>query len=332
MDVLRYAGFAEETSFGQDPAPSAAFHVDIASATLDAPTETELVYAGGLGRGARTHRPGFYSPAGNVVYAFDVRTIAWLLKWALGGYTFTAGTAPNPNRHEIYASEATLLPSFVTRLGKDAFEHVVSGCVVNSLELAVEDQFAQATVDLMAARDAKAAVQPASGLLLPAEYPLAFHDLTVQLNGGDISAKVKSLTLSIANNAAADAGRTVGSRHPRRIRAGERQVTVSANLWYEGTAELERFWGGASGPAASGAQEFGLTFTLNGGQGGTIQIAAPRVIYTQVQQQPTGRDEIVQAVAMRAFTTPQTLADGTTQVRSELLVTVENQQGELVPA
>ena len=62
--------------------------------------------------------------SGNIVYAFDIKTIRWLLKWTLGGYVFT----DLDNLHEIYASDDTDLPSFTARLGKDLFEHVFAGC------------------------------------------------------------------------------------------------------------------------------------------------------------------------------------------------------------
>lgn len=44
--VVRYAGFAEESSFAVSPAPDAVYHVDIASATLDAPTDPQIVFPG----------------------------------------------------------------------------------------------------------------------------------------------------------------------------------------------------------------------------------------------------------------------------------------------
>lgn len=329
--ILRYAGFAPETTFDEDPAPAAQFHVDIASATLDAPSDTELLYEGGLGRGVRTHRPGFYAPSGNVVHATDIATIGWLLKWALGGYTHTDDTAGTGfHIHELFGVDERILDSFATRLGKDNFEHVFSGCVINELQIEVEDSFVQATADISAARDAKASLQAVADLLLPDEYPLAFHETTAQLGGVDESAKVKSLTLTISNNLDTEAGRGLGSRHPHRIPAAGRDVTGEVSLWYGDTDELERFWGGTDGPAVDGTTEVPLVVSLDAGTDGSLDINLPRTIYTTVQQQPSGRSEITQSGSLRALTDEIVLDDGITSVDSELLATVSNNQVEMV--
>jgi len=109
---------------------------------------------------------GSIAPSGNIVYAFDIKTIRWLLKWTLGGYVFT----DLGNLHEIYASDNTDLPSFTARLGKDLFEHVFAGCKINSLEISVEDSFCQATAELIAVKDSKAVLKEQHELTLPADY------------------------------------------------------------------------------------------------------------------------------------------------------------------
>lgn len=332
MPTLRYAGFAEEAGFNEDPAPAAQFHVDIASASLDSPTETEMIYEGGLGRGVRTHRPGAYAPEGDVAYAGDIRTLGWMLKWALGGYVFTPGVDPALNTHEIYGVNENILASFAAFLGKDVFEHRFHGCVMTGLTIESENEWVTVTPEIVAAKDSKAAIEAIADLILPAEYPLAFHDVTVQREASDVSAKVKAWTLSIANNADAEAGMGQGSRHPYRIPVFEREITIEATLYFEGTEELERFWGGATGPTITGAEEFGMTFNLDAGADGTLDIAAPRIIYTSVPQQPDGRSEITQDVGMTAFVTTHTLADGLTEVESELLCTLQNTQDEMVAA
>lgn len=329
--VQRYAGFAEELTYGEDPAPAADFHVDKASSTLDAPSDTELVYEGGLHRGDKTHRPGFYSPSGNVVYGADIRTIGWFLKWALGGYTYTLdGGAGTLDLHEIYADEEKLLPSFCTRLGKDVQEHGFSGCVVNSLQIQIEDGFSMLTLDTLAQKDFKAALVELENLLLPAEYPLSFPDLSVTRAAADITTAVKTLTLEITNNPSAEAGRSAGSRFPRRIPAAARAVTAQLGLWFEDWGEVERFWGAVNGPSDDGSTEFASIITLDAGADGKADFSIERGIWTQAQQQPSGRDEIVQQVNLKAFVEPHTLADTVTAVDTEMLVSVENNEAEMV--
>ncbi len=328
MGVARYLGFAEEETFNQGTPPAAVAHVDIASASLDSPTDTQMIYSGGLQRSARTHRPGFYSPTGNVVYAFDIRTIGFLLKWALGGYKFThEGGTGDLNLHEFYGSPENRLPSFCARVGKDYFEHVFSGCAINSLEIQVDGEWCQATADIVAAKDSKATRLELQDLLLSDAYPLAFHEVTASVDGTPKSCEVKSFTISISNNQDADAGRGLGSRHPCRIIAGERETTIDMDLFFENTEALEKLWGGSTGPSTNGSEEFPIVINVDSGDHGHMSIELPRVIYTSVSQQPTGRDEIVQSTSARAFMDTVTLDDGVTEVESEILVGLENEEG-----
>lgn len=324
MKIARYLGLAEESTYNPETPPEATFHVDIASATLDAPTDSQLIYEGGLQRGPKMHRPGFYNPSGNIAYAFDIKTIGFLLKWALGGYDFTAGTPPALNTHEFFGVNDSILPSFTARVGKDLFEHVFSGCTINSLTLEISDGYCMATVDIQGAKDAKDVLVEIEDLLLPEEYPLAFYEVTADL-GGDISCEVRNVTITINNNLDAGAGKGIGSRFPCRMVAGDREITVSKDMYFEDTGALEKLWGGATGPEAVDAStEFELTLTFTApDEKGTMDIIFPRAIYTQVSHQPTGRAELVQSSVLRAFLSTVTLLDAS-EVETDIYVQIEN--------
>ncbi len=282
MAILRYLGLAEESTFNPATAPAASYHVDIASATLDTPSGKDIIFSGGLGRTARTHRPGFNAPSGNIVYPVDVATLMDIMKWTLGGQ----------GEGFIYGSNNNLLPSFTARLGKDSFEHVFSGCMVNNFQMAVEGELAMGTVDILAAQDAIETIKTEDDLSLIPEYPLAFHEITINKDAADFSPKVKSMTFGISNNGSAEAGRSIGSRSPRRIVAGERVVTIQADLWFENTDELEDY---------RNSDESLCIINMDGGDFGEIAITLPRCIYTQVQLQPSGRDEMVQTITLQAL-------------------------------
>jgi len=327
-EIRRYGGITEETEFGQNPAPDAHVHLDISSSSLDVPGDTNIIYDGGARRTARLYRPGFYAPAGNIVYGLDIRTIGWFLKWALGNYKFTTGGGEGLlNLHEFYGTESTLLPSFCARIGKDIFEHVFSGCTVNSLEINVGNELCMATVDIVAQKDSKAALE-AGALQFPIEYPLAFHEVTAFLIGGDeISTEIQEFTLTIANNVAADQGRHIGSRFPARVPASERQTTLSLTRFHENTDMLEKLWGAQEGPANEGSTEYGLRLELDSGEHGKLIITMPKIINTSVQQQPSSRDMMTQPVEIRALMTELTLDDGT--VEGEVLCSLDNNEDEM---
>ena len=326
MPVLRYFAFHKEASYGESPAPVATRALDIASATLDVPTDPELIYGGGLGRMAKTKRPGFYAPSGNIVCAFDIHSIAHFLKWALGGYTYTVGAGGATNKHECYGTDNLILPSFNARLGRDEFEHMFYGCSLNGLTLNIDGEYAMATLDVMAQKDEKVAIKTMAAViaLLPAQYPLAFHEVTATIGGSDVSAKVRTLEFSIANNLSAEAGRSIGSRHPRRMISGERKVSFSMGLYFDGTAQLERFWGSATGPDADGQIAFATTINLSAGADGSAAISLPACIMTDAKQPITGRGEISHTISATALQSDITLVDTLTHVYSEILATITN--------
>lgn len=333
MERMRYFGFAEEESYGESPSPGALIVVDQASSGLDTPADTQLLYEGGLTRGIRTHRPGFYAPTGNIVYGWDIGSIGWLLKWALGGYVFTSeGGEGALNLHELYGSEESIMKSFCARLGKDVFEHVFSGCAVNSLELVADSDFCMATVDVVAAKDAKDTLKTITQVkaLLPPGYPLAYHELSVErIGASDISARIKSLTLSIGNNLDAMSGKTMAHRHPQRAIAGARDITLSMDVFYEDLDMLELLWGSDAGPVAGGSTPYGLQLVFNSGEHGTLTIRLPSLINTQVQQQPSGRDEIVQALVGRSIVGEITLNDEATKIETDIYCKLENVESEM---
>lgn len=326
-DIVRYAGFGEEAVFGT-PVP-AAFHVDIQSAGLDSPTDAENLFEGGLGRAYRFRKPGYYRPGGNIVYAWDVRTIASLLRWTLGGYVFTEDSPLST--HEVWGSNEILLPSFTSRIGKDVFEHVFAGCIVESLELDLGGDFLLATMVVAARRDEKAILQEPDALLLPDEFPLAFHEVTMDLpasDSTDISPVVKALTLTINNGSTPDAGRSIGSRYPRRLPVRARSVSLTADLWYESTDHLETYWGASDGPSDDGSASFDAKIVADAGEDGSLVLDFPNAYFSQVAQAGSGRDEIVQSVAATALEGEIELIDSTS-VLTEILATVSNAGGDL---
>lgn len=327
MGRIRYAGFAEEYSFNPDTPPDAIFHIDIGSATLDVPADPNLHFEGGLYRGRKIVRPGFYAPAGNIVYPVDIRSIAYILKWALGNYVFTDG-GEGANTHEIYGIEDLVLPSFCTRLGKDNFEHIFTGCVVNSLELKIEGEYVFIAADIIAARDYKGAVKAIADLLLFDEYPLSFIDATISLTT-DYSCKIKGITLSLANNPDVAAGKGVGSRHPCRMPIGARDINVSGNLYFEDSSEYEKFWGASGGISGNLPTDEELVITIDSGAYGSMEIKIPKFMFTDLKTPPSGRTEIVQAFSGIGLMKEVTLADELTKVDTDLIATINNDNDDL---
>lgn len=81
-NVLRYFGMGKESSYGVAGTPR--FFFDIASASLDSPSEPFITYEGGIGRMPARIIPGPYVPAGGIEFALDITRIAYVLNMLLG--------------------------------------------------------------------------------------------------------------------------------------------------------------------------------------------------------------------------------------------------------
>lgn len=237
------------------------------------------------------------------------------------------------NLHEIYGTTERILPSFTTRLGKDHFEHVFVGCTINSLQLEVEGEFATLTAEVVSAKDSKSDIKE-TGHKIPTPYLLAFHNVTVTLTDSETGQfvepnQVKSLSLGVNNNVGEDSGRALGKRHPVRLVAGEREVTADMNLFYQDTKAIEQFWGAEDGPAYTGGKEFSVDISIDSSPYGSVNIYLPACIFTNVDTQPSGRDELEQSVAVRSFVAERELTvTGDTQV-TDVVIDIENYHKEV---
>lgn len=337
-EILRYGELTEEASFAPTTPLSQANMksrwINPSALSLDAPSESDAKVDSAFGRVAVDKYAGFYNPSGSISYQINIDTVAAFLKWALGGYAFTAGVPGPPiapSIHEAWGSDTRILPSFQSRLGKDTFEHLFQGTVIDTLTLSVEDATTSAEAECSAAIDGKDTSQ--NGVVvynkLPNAKVIPFHAAAVTIAGVLQARKIKNLELSISNNLDAEAGRYLGSRYPGRIPANEREVALTLEMDASDTAQLERLWGSSSGPTIDGAVVFPIEITFFGGNNASgvpqnLIVNIPKAFYSTVESQPEGRDEMVQSVEAMTLKGPITLADGTTQIVTDIYSKVNN--------
>ena len=239
---------------------------------------------------------------GTINYVTGVVTLAGLT----GGTTYDIDYQSGQISHLISVPEALALPSFTARVGKDLYEHIFPGCVINKLGLKVERDFALASLDVAAGGDVKDDLEDEADLLLVPEYPMAFHKVKLELADkgaalSDVSAYVKSLAFELVNNADSEGAVGINSRFMEGgVDARELGLSGTLTLKFTDLDHKEAFWGGdgTGGPQETPTEKTGR-ITLSGGGAlgyGQSVIDLPRFLFTAVPHAPKGRDAIEQAI------------------------------------
>lgn len=321
-DVIRYVGIGiegEGDEYGDKV--DAEMHVDITDASLDTPDEQEIVYEGGLTRGRLIKRPGSYVPEGDITYAMDVNSIGYLLYLALG-YGEEVDADTNDYQYEFSADPIErVLPAGTFYVAKDQFVHRFDGAAVDELSISVDDEFAEVTASIVAQKDADDG-EPESDiteLKLPDSYPLAFHEVTVELGdkGDDIEERVaESVEISVANNIDTDEGISLGSRYLRKIIAGDLEVSAELEIAFDDTQDLEDFWGDTEGPSEEGSIEKEISIIFDSGDYGQLEITLPRTYIESLNLEPSGTDRLIQSISLTSLFDEE--AD------SEIIATLDN--------
>lgn len=250
----------------------------------------------------------------------------------------TLGLAPDVSTQYIYSSNSVLLPSITTWMGIDITEHIVSGNVVNKLELTADTDYLTLKFDLTGQTptvnpdgvEDEADVKDA----LNDDYPLAFYEVKLHLRdygsvtpwgtATDISDDVKKLKLSVDNGISDKDGMRIGSRFPGYLPAGDREINLGFDYLYLSNYFLELLWGSTDGPQERvGSTEVEMMVEIDAGVYGSAQIEFPRVIVTAAPIKTKGRDANIQDVTVDAYQETVTVPTSpTVDVYTDCLVTV----------
>lgn len=331
MAITRYVGIKEEATYGTEASDST-YDFDMGSVGLDSPDDPNIALPT-LQRFQTRHIPGFYSPGGPMEYPIDIHTIGWFLKWALGGYEFTEGTSPAKNVHEFWATPEYELPSFTTRVGKDNFEHVFIGCIINKLNLSIENELAMAKLDVVAQQDTKDALRETLNTLDPTLFPMAFYNVATTIDAVDVSADVKTWSWDFSNGVKPEDGQGQGSRFPYHMKPGAGECTLGVK--WEGDIEdiedkIEEYWANAAGPGTDHHTSFITQSVFSSGTKGQMTVKFPACYYKRVPTDLKGADPLAPDLSIGTEAAEVTLADGLTKVTTPVYVKLENLVDELV--
>jgi hypothetical protein len=268
------------------------------------------------------------------LYYIRVRCSAFTSAGTAGLVTSgTLGVAPDITTDNIYSTESVLLPSFTSFIGMDVSEHIISGCVVDTLEMKADGDFLTLNIGMNGQTPTLATLKAQSALTMNDDYPLAFYEVNLYSRPyGDttpwgaankISSDVKSLTFKVENSTSSDDGKRIGSRFPGYISSGARNITASFDSVYLDNDWLELMWGSSDGPQEMvGSTDVEFMIEVDAGRYGYVQIYLPRAI-VKAPVDSSGRDPITQTVDVDAFMDSVTFTGsaGATTVTTDCLAT-----------
>jgi len=268
------------------------------SIIIEQPSGTQVAHDDGFGRivedassgvsgrvdyGAKTISMSGLTPVTAVITDYDYGTFEHII-------------TPTDDVENLFAT---------LRCGKDVFEHGFTSCGFNSLGLAVEREFLNVSLDVMAQKDFKDTLKTKAQLKFIPERPMAFHQVSFKwadyaATQNFINCQVKGLALDIANNSDYEGGLGIGSRFPCEGYQGNLEITGQLQLKFASTDVLEDFWGDSAGASDNPSVNKEATIVLDSPYG-DAELAMPKMNLTAVNLQPSGRDRLIQTVSFRAL-------------------------------
>jgi len=225
--------------------------------------------------------------------------------------SYTVDYSEGTYKHDIIPVTGNTAPSFTAFAGKDIFEHDFTGCVINSIDFSVNQELINITMDIVGKTEAKATILSLADLKQAfgchGERPTAFHEMSLLIGDyagalSDISAKVRSFSMSIANNASTEENIGLGDRFPYNGTFDMLDITGSMTLQFEDTSYKEDFWGAAGGPLSDPQlKAMRLNIAPSPSGWGFADIFLDRVLLQSVNIQPSGRARLYQEISFKAL-------------------------------
>lgn len=205
-----------------------------------------------------------------------------------------------------YGTAAEMLYATL-KLGKHEFMHTFTSCSFNSVAISIEKEWAMVSAEVVAKADEKENILTLANVTIPQGFAVPFHEASLKMvdyggSLGDVSADIEKFTLTINNGVDGQAGLAFNSRHPQRHWAGVVEITFEMSMVFDGTDELEDFWGGASAPAVGGTTKKAVQLTLSNPLSlGDQVIDLYKCIFEGVKTPISGRERIIQEITGRVL-------------------------------
>ena len=309
----------------------------------------EPVLRSGGSRMNRRARAGIMKPSGSTTADADLQQLAWYFRGFLDNYVYTAGeSGATVHTHEFYGGEGKELPSFRGIAVYDMLKKYLYGLLEDKLSLEVSDEGMTVKADWIYSTEKAGIIGSGDDFTRPDELTneqifIMFYDVSLKM-GTDSQGNMKPLDgVSTAfsfegnNNHDVDGTIGLGSRYPqKRAHAGKREnkISITTTLTSDTVRSiLDAQYGevNALEPSSCKLLQLPLQVTIAHCENSDISctILFPKCTL-RVEYSMSGVDAIETTITLDTLGSGTVeLADGTTEVETDMYVKLVNNQEEL---
>ena len=309
----------------------------------------EPVTKRGASRMNKRSRPGIAKPSGSTEQDADLQRIGHIFRGYLDNYKYTKGSG-SINTHEFWGGEGKSLQSFRGIIMRDFLKKYIFGMLVNTINLECSDDSMSLNVDWIYKNEHAAKIGENGETFtkpeaLEDDLFVMFYDILVELNEktllGD-NGIVTSATIEGNNNLAQDDSIGFGARHPQiDALAGDRDnnITIVMTLAESIIEDIISMEYGQVVDFSEGYGELSSCQILDVPLKFTIQLCEyaqqQLVIYfpkctVNVTYDGSGTEVVKVTLNLSSLGSEEVnLADGSTEVVTDMYVMLKNKQGEI---
>ena len=310
--------------------------------SVDFKLNDEPVTRSGGSRMNKRARAGIMKPSGSTTADADLQQLSWYFRGFLDNYKYTAGSG-SVHTHEYWGGEGKELPSFRGIAVYDMLKKYLYGLLEDQLTLEVSNEGMSVGAKWIYKTE-KAGIIGVGGetftepdALTKEEIFIMFYDVSLKLNNAALDGVSTAFSFEGNNNHDVDGTIGLGSRYPqKRALAGKRENTLSITTTLTSDTVrsiLNAEYGEVNALEPSSCKLLQLPLEVNVAHcedaGISCKILFPKCT-VRVEYDMSGVDSIEATLTLDTLGSgTATLADGTTQVSTDMYVKLVNYQEEL---
>jgi hypothetical protein len=311
--------------------------------SVDFKLNDEPVTRSGGSRMNKRARAGIMKPSGSTTADADLQQLAWYFRGFLDNYKYTAGSG-SVHTHEYWGGEGKELPSFRGMAVYDTLVKYLYGVQNDGLTLEVSDESMSVSADWIYKTE-KADIIGVDGATFtrPDELTneklfIMFYDVSLKLNNKALDGVSTAFEFEGNNNHDVDSTIGLGSRAPqKRAQAGKRENTISITTSLTSDTVrsiLDAQYGEVNALEPSSCKLLQLPLEVNIAHCEDSDLAC-KILFpkctVRVEYNMSGVDIIEATLTLDTLGSGVvTLADGTTQVETDMYIKLVNNQEEII--